>query len=934
MDTPDHGTGSPGNPGGPGDPGHSGGSGGPGDPGGSGPGAGPWPLAASQWPAPQWPRPVPPPTAARSRGRLWFWAAYTTIVTVAAVAAVFVVVSSQPDVGELSSDPAAAIAGAPAIELSYTYTAPDGTESTGRFTITDDGHATGTVLDQFAGAATVHTTPDGSAVLGDEAWWQRRAPSQSGAVKDQWVQPDAGTALPIDPAAEFDPTSLAELIRAIGEQGTVDADMTMSQGVPVVATTWRDWTLVRTDAHPSELLSLSGPLDSELFHTAAAPDATGETEEAAPSIWDGEPVDTVRAQAVATDLGNIVLKDVIPGGQEVKQRVREETGRTFNGQNADPGSTEATEAPAEAQPLPPLTDFPVTAPEFTAVINAPYCTTPTCPVSATVTNVGDGPGTAQVTMSVIPGLSPVTDVLGPIDPGKSETTPTKSIPNPAPTPAPGQTSTGTAQVLVSIYSPEIGGSTPERYNSLVEKLGGPEQQPALDRVLAPLAEAAKTTMVEAMHRMLDAETPVDDTLTAAEQAVEADPAHGNYSEIPLVQRLAAAGDRFTSWGAVSQQLASVDPVELPAYLPGITTAVEELANPAAPTVSLTYLPTDLPAEIPAEAAAPMDAVVVSDYPEEQPTRCTGITAVPDADPAAGIARAIANAAEQAEGCTVYARLVIPRTDRSLWTATSPELEAWLQPATGLICDGGDPAFESLTLVNGTGTHQWPLSSLCALASAPSTQEIIERLNGMGLEKPVLTELAAKNLVTLSPDDQITAINWRDPERDCTPTYTDGGVKTDEPASSPNYHDGPKAVFASAYLCKPLRKGTPAGQFVLWDWPKDESGLAAESKSVIYHRCHLVARELGGYGSTEADLGNLVTCFWGTNQAMRNGIERFARRQVAQGEHLFYLSVPQFGGPDGELSGIRVIAVGNKGYFSDGCYTNEFFDPTVIADSAC
>ncbi|SDE46522.1 hypothetical protein [Glycomyces harbinensis] len=873
------------------------------------------------YPPPPQPRPPRPPWHANLHVTL----PISMIAVVAAICAATMVIvyAGEARTGTLGIDAAAVFEDAEAVDLAFTYRAADGTESTGHFTITADGYATGTVADTYAGTATVHTTPEGSAVRGDEDWWSRRAPSQAGMVKDQWVRPDDGTALPIDLAAEFNPTALAEFIRDIGDHGSVDPDLTAYQGVPAVAVTWEGWTLVRTSTLPAEVLSLSGPISADLFQTAAAPHSTVE---AAPAVWDGGDVAAGHAQ----NGGGVGVLDArpVPAPPGAATAVEEQTTKTLNGQ--DPAAdADAPSAPAEVEPLPTVEDFLASFPEFSAGINAPYCTTPTCSVSATVTNSGTGPGTAEVTTSVIPGLSPVTETLGPIAPGGSATTSTKTIPNPAPTPSPGQTTTGTAQVLVQIYSREIGGTSPDRYNSLVNKLGGPAKQPALDRLLAPLAEAAKDIAVEAMHDMLDADVPVEDTLDAMDQATQADPARGEYADTPLLRRLADAGDRFTSWASVAQQLNDIDAVDLPAYLPGLETALQELADPAAPTVSLTYVPGD--------AEAPMDAVVVSEYPTPEELRCTGITTVPNGDLAAGIDRATGNAAAAAEGCTVHVRLVVPESIPDLWTAGSPELETLLAPVASSVCEGGGSGFDHLTIVNGAGHYEWPLASLCAMLAPPTEQQIIERLNGLGLSEAAVEELAAANIVTVDAEHQITAVNWRDPERDCTPTYTNGGAEP-ATASAPGYADGPKAVFAGAYLCRPLPDGSKAGNLTLWNWPLDgdevevENWLAAKHNDfAIFHRCHLIAKELGGSGT---DVGNLVTCFWRTNQMMKNEFEFPTRARVRAGEHIIYLSVPQYNGSDGELSGIRIVAIGNQGHFRDRCYTNEFHDPTSVPDGAC
>jgi hypothetical protein len=693
----------------------------------------------------------------------------------------------------------------------------------------------------------------------------------------------------------------------------------MYQGIPVVAKTWEGWTLVRTAALPAAIVSLSGPVDPEMFHSTVAPRATVAT---TGGLASGDTADRGFAQ---TAVGQYGLVEVIPAPSTSQTATDASTtaGNTLAGRapttTTDPA---APSAPAEGEPPPPLEAFPSVYPDFVASINAPFCDKPTCSVSVSVSNSGTGPGTAQVTTTVIPGLGPTTETLGPIAPGGSANTSTYSIPNPAPTPAPGQTTTGSAEVLVQIYSQEIGGTKPDRYNSLVDKLGGPAKQPSLDRILAPLSQIAKDVMVEAMNRMLDEEVTPDDTLGAAEEAVQAEPSRGEYADTPLLQQLANAGDRFTSWASVAELLNGADPAALPALLPGLEAAAQALAGPLAPTVSLTYLPI--------ETAAP-DAVVVADYPDAEPNRCTSVVALSGADFAAAIERGAALGGEAAEDCAVEVRVVAPQEAPTVpRTAGTTELQELLAPAVSTLCEGGDPGFERLTVVNDTGVRDWPATSVCAMARPLTEEQVVERLNTLGLPEAVLRDLEAKRLVTLGTDGAIESIE-RPSREDCKSAYTNGGAPP-ATASSPNHEDGPKAVYSAARLCKPLPTGSKAASITLWDWPSTTNPLAPTGGGFsIYHRCHLVGNQLGGTGT---DAANLVTCFWGTNQNMRIEIETPVKQRVQSGEQVFYLSVPQYNGPDGELSGIRVVATGDKGFFQDSCFSNEMEDAGSHLDMSC
>jgi len=815
-----------------------------------------------------------------------------TVVAAICAATMVIVYDARGLTGTLDMDPAAVLANADAVDLGYTYRAADGTESTGRFTITADGYATGSIADQFAGTATVHTTPEGSAVWGDEDWWSRRAPALAGTVKDQWVQPDAGTALPIDVAAEFNPGALAELIGDIEEHGTLDPDLTAYQGVPAVARTWEDWTLIRTQSLPPQVLSLSGPISDDLFHTAAAPASTVEV---MPAVWEGDEMPAGHAQ-VGGAVGTLDVDIRVPPSPEVANYTKEQAAKTLNGENANPADPAAPSAP-EDEPPPALTDFPVTAPSLSGTINASDCSTPTCSWSATVQNTGDGPGDVTVTASVSPGMGPVEHALGTIQPGGQATTPTMTMPNQAPTPAPGQTTSVTVMYSIIMYASQTGGSDAGRYRDLVNRLGGYTVQPRLEGILRPLATAAQDVAIEAMNDMLDQEVPVDDTLDAMDQATQADPAQGEYAETPLLRRLVEAGDRFTSWPSIVQQLNGVGAVDMPAYLPGLETAVEELANPAAPTVSLTYLPGELD--------APMDAVVVSEYPTPEEVRCTGITTVPNGDLAAGIDRAVGNAAEHAEGCTVYSRIVIPDIVSPLGTAGARELIEQLgADVPGLAGCGDGSRFAGTTIDNETGRWAWTAPEICLESSVEVDRKAREMLDGLPQE--VRDVLVQQKVITLGADGTVESIDWQDPEQGCKSEYGDVDAEQVPTGSTADRNGGPRALGSFAYLCEPLRLGQDP-TVDPWDWPANHE----ETAPGVYPfaRCHLVGEQMGGYG----DGDNLVTCYQRTTNLKMLAFENQVRGSVTRDSHLLYIAVPIYNGPSDaprlpSLGAIQLVAI--------------------------
>ncbi|RRS00417.1 hypothetical protein [Glycomyces terrestris] len=68
--------------------------------------------------------------------------------------------------------------------------------------------------------------------------------------------------------------------------------------------------------------------------------------------------------------------------------------------------------------------------------------------------------------------------------------------------------------------------------------------------------------------------------------------------------------------------------------------------------------------------------------------------------------------------------------------------------------------------------------------------------------------------------------------------------------------------------------------------------------------------------------------------MYNEAERTAKNRVNAGEHVIYISVPYYNNSDGSLGGIRVIAIGNQGYFSDICFDNDIDMEAGVPGSWC
>ncbi|GAB3995555.1 hypothetical protein GCM10029992_13130 [Glycomyces albus] len=232
--------------------------------------------------------------------------------------------------GQIDSDPAAAFDGASAIDLAYTYIAPDGSETNGWFSVTDDGYAVGSVEDRLGGSAELHVTPESSAVLGDQDWWARRSPAQAGELEGVGAT-RRGRGFPARRLRRPHPEAVADLIRTVDAEGT-EVD---TPAAGTITTTWQDWTLVRTDTVPTEVLSLAGPLDSDLIGRPAATSGSYETETAE---WaGGEDVTVTPVLAGAPGWMQFVPG---PAGPQTGELVRSTAQETNSGE-ATAGSEEA-----------------------------------------------------------------------------------------------------------------------------------------------------------------------------------------------------------------------------------------------------------------------------------------------------------------------------------------------------------------------------------------------------------------------------------------------------------------------------------------------------------------------------------------------------------------------------------------------------------------
>ncbi|MFD0555662.1 RHS repeat-associated protein [Stackebrandtia endophytica] len=215
----------------------------------------------------------------------------------------------------------------------------------------------------------------------------------------------------------------------------------------------------------------------------------------------------------------------------------------------------------------------------------------------------------------------------------------------------------------------------------------------------------------------------------------------------------------------------------------------------------------------------------------------------------------------------------------------------------------------------------------AQQEADSQPDSIDLLNGalLGNDPAILDELEEAGIITVDPEGNVTGINWRDVRDHCKSNYFYG----DAP--------GGKATGAAAYLCmydlKDQGPGSKADDSIEpWGWPAS-GNIKLRGNQWLFARCHLIGHQLGGTGK---DVKNLVTCFqYPTNDPNMKALEDDVRWQVEQGgEDILYISIPQYNGDGGTLSGIRVIAIGHMGYYQDQCFENKFPDGKVVHGGPC
>ena len=405
-----------------------------------------------------------------------------------------------------------------------------GLESDGRFTVTGDGDAAGTINESFAGRADYVADESRVAVRGDQAFWERHTPSQTSALKDRWVQPDDG-GFPVRVASDLGPDGLASVVQHVMQRGRPITEEQTFGGKPVDGFSNGEWTVLFTRERPHKLVWLGGPLDalSPVRPIAWAPAGPRPAFVTATASTQRVFVDRLTQDPVGVPTPPYLSITPTTPEEAAEQKTRQARAAVLPSLSADAGT--ANPNPGLAAQAPPKQSAVVTqVPVFEAQVNAKTCTGNTCSWTVTVTNTGNAAGEATVVASASPGMAPRTISVGILNPGQSRTTPVMTFPNPAPAVA-GRSTSVTVSYAADVLTSQSTSST----SGLVSRLRRRHLEPTGSRVLKNLDPAEVPTVMKALDLMSSVPGyDRDQVMAAAENAV-------NMAALPELQALVDSG---------------------------------------------------------------------------------------------------------------------------------------------------------------------------------------------------------------------------------------------------------------------------------------------------------------------------------------------------------------------------------------------------------
>ncbi|WP_169732445.1 DNA/RNA non-specific endonuclease [Haloglycomyces albus] len=517
--------------------------------------------------------------------------------------------------------------------------------------------------------------------------------------------------------------------------------------------------------------------------------------------------------------------------------------------------------------------------------------------------------------------------------------------NPAPTPRPGETTRVTINYSAFIYSPTVHGASEEKYRKLAKRLDNPIDRAKLDTALENVSDGFKSTVIGSVSHMLDENVDPTGAVRATDSAVDIDVGDNDFSPLPQQQRLAEAGDRFNGWSTIASHQNNTFADDYPIYQEALDTVLTELANPAQPTVTLTTT-TDSDRQITAarvlsDRENPKDSkcyLIVGDGGKDLNTVVDDAMTVLSAKPDSRFGKSLNN------DCRSVVTIVAGKNDTALQPERiAPDAQSDRKTLTQRLrknrdkstaCRGTGPKPSRLRIQNRTGDFEWTSEELCAATVPTTPQQDLDQLNSADIDQSVWEDLKKENIVVVNDAGKVEEIKFSK-EGNCKTVRSYGNTDRRREGSDDSRKGGTIASGAAAHLCAPVPEGEPAKRYKPWDWPKNNE--VTEKGQYTYARCHLLGKQLSGYGK----LDNLVTCLHEpTNNTAMRPFETDVKRLINEGAEALYVSVPVFRGETQDdsrhppLYGIRVLVIYKGGGMQDYCFRNIYEAYSGFPGSYC
>ncbi len=456
----------------------------------------------------------------RQRPVRWYALVAGALALVSGIGVVAVRVWDRPQIKDgrvIASEVVAGLRAQPVASVRAGYFDPAGMALDGRFTVTADGDAVGTVEESFAGRADYVAGAGVVAVRGDAAWWARRSPTRVSRARDRWIRPDSD-GIPVNVASTFSPGGLADLVRSVTDGGVPLSDDTSYLGRPVTGFEKNGWTVLLTRDAPHSLVWIGGSLarDGPLRRVAwqHSAEGIGPASATGPAFVSARGPGHHLLEPLPVPIPPYLSITPTTPEDDAAQKTRKARLAVLPSMPGDPRDNHLPPGEAATELPPGESTLAQKAPAFTATVDARTCTGTTCSWTVSVTNTGDAPGQASVIASASPGMPSRTVPLGTLEPGQTRTTPTMTFANPAPA-VRGRTTSVTVNYVADIYSPQVNGPDPAVLSRLREK----GLDPWSSTILQKLDPAELVVVLKALDVMSRSGGDTSKVMKAAENAV-------------------------------------------------------------------------------------------------------------------------------------------------------------------------------------------------------------------------------------------------------------------------------------------------------------------------------------------------------------------------------------------------------------------------------